>query len=96
MRPIRPNAAGSLTTSRALLGNGGKDTRFALRRKPSDPLSGRTKAGLIAAMLVFGALPYTEELWRCLRTRPTLGKTSPPAEPATTTLRQPEIHSGHR
>jgi hypothetical protein len=73
--------------ARALLGHGARRPRFALRRKRRDPLSGRTKAGLIAAMLVLGALPYGEELWRCLRTRPALGRTPEPPEPATEALR---------
>ncbi len=61
----------------------GKDKRrFALRPKRHDPLSKGTKAGLIAALAVFGALPYGEELWRCRRARPTLApcrsRRSPP------------------
>jgi hypothetical protein len=76
--------------ARALAGKGGKGTRFALRRKGRDPLSGWTRAGLLTAMLVFGALPYGEELWRCLRTRRTLGAAPEPAAPATATLRRPD------
>ncbi|MFB9831084.1 diguanylate cyclase [Actinoallomurus acaciae] len=80
----------------ALVTKGRKGSRFALRRKRRDPLSGRTKAGLIGAMLMFGAIPYGEELWRCLRARPTLGTAPEPAEPATETLRRPETHSSRR
>lgn len=79
--------------ARVMLGKGGRRPGFGLRPKRRDLLSGRTKAGLIAAMVVFGALPCGEELWRCRRTQPTLGKAPEPAEPATETLRRPEIHT---
>jgi hypothetical protein len=40
-------------------------------------------------LAVFGALPYGEELWRCRRSKPTLGPLPTPPEPATKTLRMP-------
>lgn len=57
---------------RALAGFGGERPDFALRGKHRDPLTGRSKALLLGAMAVFGALPYAEEMLRCLRRRPTI------------------------
>lgn len=56
---------------------------FRLRLKRRDPLSCRTQIALLTAMGVFGALPYAEEMIRCLRARPTL-EPQPTATPAPT------------
>jgi hypothetical protein len=69
----------------ALAGRGRPD--FALRRKRRDPLSARTRAGLLAAVTVFGLVPYAEEFWRCWRAHPTTGPLPRPEVPPTTTLR---------
>jgi hypothetical protein len=64
--------------TRALAGmDGERDLRIRTKRR--DPLSRKTRIALLTAMGVFGALPYAEEMWRCLRARPTL-KARPPAE----------------
>ncbi|MFI0352038.1 diguanylate cyclase [Actinomadura sp. 9N407] len=68
---------------------GGAKADFGIRLKRRDPLSRRTRIALLGAMGLFGALPYAEEMWRCLRARPTL-KAQPPAEvPPTSTLAIP-------
>ena len=54
------------------MGFGGGRPDFALRGKHRDPLTGRTKLLLLGAMAIFGALPYAEEMLRCLRRRPTI------------------------
>ncbi len=55
----------------SLVGVGNERPRFGLRLKlPTLPMP--YIGGLLAAMALFGALPYAEELLRCLRTRPTL------------------------
>jgi hypothetical protein len=64
---------------RALAGFGGERPDFAIRGKRRDPLTGHTKVLLIGAMGLFGALPYAEEMLRCLRRRPTI-KAQPPRE----------------
>jgi len=59
------------------------------------PLSGRARLALLAAVAVFGVLPYAEKLYRCWRTRPaaraltkpegsaaSVGRTQPAAVPA--------------
>jgi hypothetical protein len=52
--------------ARSLFGVGERpDIRIRLKRH--DPLSGRTRVALLAAMGLFGALPYAEEMIRCLR-----------------------------
>ncbi|MBM7167113.1 diguanylate cyclase [Streptomyces sp. G44] len=51
---------------------------FRLRLKSRDPLPPRARAGLLGAFIIFGALPYAEEMYRCWRARPTLK-----AQPAT-------------
>jgi hypothetical protein len=61
----------------ALIGREKPD--FGIRSKRRDPLSWRTRVALLGAMGVFGALPYAEEMIRCLRARPTL-KPQPAAE----------------
>jgi hypothetical protein len=38
--------------------------------------------------VLFGVLPYAEELLRCWRTRPTAKPLEEPVEPATETLRR--------
>lgn len=43
---------------------------------------------LLAAIALFGVLPYAEELLRCWRARPTATPLETPAEPATRTLRR--------
>jgi hypothetical protein len=69
----------------ALLGRGERP-RFALRPKRK-PLSRRYVGGLLAALAVFGVLPYAEEFWRCYRARRTLAPLPVPATPPTETLR---------
>ena len=44
---------------------------------------------LLGALALFGALPYAEEMRRCLRARPTLRAQPQPDVPATETLRIP-------
>ena len=88
-------ATGSLVAlhwdqARTLLGKNRHERRFALRPKRRDPLPTSTKIGLLAALAVFGALPYCEELWRCLRARRTFAPLPEPREPATETLRVPD------
>jgi hypothetical protein len=67
---------------RALAGPGGGNRDFRLRGK-RHPLSRRSRAALLTALTVFGAVPYAEEMWRCLRVRPTL-KSQPEPEPEPT------------
>jgi hypothetical protein len=69
----------------ALAGRGSPD--FALRLKRRDPLSARTRAGLLAAVAVFGLVPYAEEFWRCWRAHPTTDPLPRAEVPPTTTLR---------
>ena len=71
----------------ALAGQGRPD--FGLRVKRRDPVSKSARVRLLAAVTVFGILPYAEELWRCWRTSPTLAPLPEPAVPATQTLRIP-------
>ena len=73
--------------ARALTGRGGPD--FGVRFKRRDPLSASARVRLLAAVTVFGILPYAEELWRCWRTKPTIRPLPQPAVPATQTLRIP-------
>jgi hypothetical protein len=73
--------------ARALTGRGRPD--FGVRFKRRDPLSVPARARLLAAVTVFGILPYAEELWRCWRTKPTVRPLPEPAAPATATLRIP-------
>jgi hypothetical protein len=56
--------------ARALAGQNGRPD-FRIRRK-RHPLTPRTRAALLGAMALFGAVPYAEEMIRCLRARPTL------------------------
>ncbi len=63
----------------ALVGAGPSKPDFGLRRKRR-PLSWRYTIGLLAALGLFGALPYAEELWRCLRARPTLAPQPKPIQ----------------
>ncbi|WUI04062.1 diguanylate cyclase [Spirillospora sp. NBC_00431] len=67
--------------ARSLVGQDGRKADFRLRLKRRDPLSWRSRAVLLGAMGLFGALPYAEEMWRCLRARPTL-KAQPKADEA--------------
>lgn len=71
--------------ARALTGRGGAD--FGVRLKRRDPLSASARVWLLAAVTVFGILPYAEELWRCWRTSPTARPLPRPDVPATETLR---------
>jgi hypothetical protein len=73
--------------ARTLIGKDRHKRRFALRLKRRDPLPTSTKVGLLAALALFGALPYGEELWRCWRAKPTFAPLPAPDEPATETLR---------
>ncbi len=43
-----------------------------IRRKHRDPLTSRSRLLLLGAMGLFGALPYAEEMLRCLRRKPTV------------------------
>jgi hypothetical protein len=52
----------------ALVGRGADAPDWRLRPK-SRPLSRAQKAAAIGSILLFGAVPYTEELARCLRAR---------------------------
>ncbi len=70
-----------------LAGKGRPD--FSVRFKRRDPLSVSARVRLLAAVTVFGILPYAEELWRCWRTKPTVRPLPQPATPATETLRSP-------
>lgn len=73
--------------ARALTGRGRPD--FGVRLKRRDPLSVPARLRPLAAVTVFGILPYAEELWRCWRTKPTIRPLPQPAVPATETLRIP-------
>lgn len=73
--------------ARTLIGKGEPD--FGVRVKRRDPLSVSARARLLAAVTVFGILPYAEELWRCWRAKRTIGPLPRPAVPATETLRVP-------
>ncbi|MDL4812876.1 diguanylate cyclase [Actinomadura opuntiae] len=68
--------------ARGLAGRDGRPD-FRIRLKRRNPLSPRTRIALLTAMGVFGALPYAEEMLRCLLARPTL-KAQPTADPAPT------------
>jgi hypothetical protein len=72
----------------ALAGQDSARPRFAIRLKGRDPLSVPTRAVLLAAIALFGVLPYAEELLRCWRARPTAKPLDKPAEPVTETLRR--------
>jgi hypothetical protein len=74
----------------ALAGRDRQPPRFRLRLKRRDPLSRTTRVTLLAAVTVFGVLPYAEELLRCWRASRTLSPLPEPAEPATDTLRVPD------
>jgi hypothetical protein len=72
--------------AQALAGRGPSRPRFAIRLKRRDPLTPSARAILLAAVAVFGVLPYAEEFWRCWRATPTLKPLEEPAEPPTETL----------
>lgn len=72
----------------ALAGRGPAEADFRLRPL-REPLSLRARVGLLAAMGVFGALPFAEELWRCLRARPTLRAQPVKDGPRSEALREP-------
>lgn len=74
---------------RALAGAGTAAPDFAIRRKCRDPLTPRSKLLLLGAMGVFGALPYAEEMFRCLRRRPTAEAQTVKAQPIS--LSGPEL-----
>lgn len=71
----------------ALLGRGDPD--FGLRLKRRDPLSPAARRRLLVAVVLFAALPYAEELWRCWRATPTAAPLPEPEVPATETLGAP-------
>jgi len=73
--------------ARALTGRG--RPAFGVRFKRRAPLSLPARVRLLAAVTVFGILPYAEELWRCWRTKPTIRPLPQPAVPAAETLRGP-------
>jgi hypothetical protein len=75
--------------ARALARRNRREARFALRLKRGHPLSASARIGVLAAIVAFGAVPYGEELWRCMRARRTLGPLPEPARPPTETLRVP-------
>lgn len=80
--------------ARALIGRDQRRPRFTIRLKRRDPLSGRARVLLLAAVGLFGVLPYAEELYRCWRTRPSVDATPEPEHPATDALRDrgvPEV-----
>jgi hypothetical protein len=97
---VSPIMAGLLLTAlhwdQALALAGRGRPQFAIRLKRRDPLSASTRAWLLAAVGVFGVLPYAEEFWRCWRTSPTLEPIPEPAIPATDTLRIPADDGGIR
>ena len=64
---------------RAVAGPGRPD--FRLRSK-QHPLTLGQRAGVLAAVTVFGVLPYAEEMWRCWRACPTLRRRPQPPETA--------------
>lgn len=81
MTPVM--AAGMLTAihwdqARSLVGRGGEQPDFKLRLKRF-PLPNKYKYGVLAASAVFVALPYAEELLRCLRAD---GSAATPADAA--------------
>ncbi len=69
----------------ALAGRG--TPRFGLRLKQRGQLSASARIWLLAAVTVFGALPYAEEFLRCWRSTPTIEPLPAPPDPATETLR---------
>jgi hypothetical protein len=75
----------------AMVGRGPVKPDFRLRRK-TRPLSARTRVTVLSAVAVFGALPYLEELVRCLRVNRSLRSRAeaPEASAPTPTLRIPE------
>jgi hypothetical protein len=75
--------------AKALAGQDRQPPRFRPRLKRRDPLSSAARVTLLAAVTVFGILPYAEELLRCWRASRTLSPLPEPAEPATGTLRAP-------
>ncbi|MGE3268381.1 MAG: diguanylate cyclase [Chloroflexota bacterium] len=72
--------------ARALVGLGPQRADFSLRLKRR-PLPWAYRAGLLAALGAFMALPYGEEVWRCLRVNRSLAPQPEPAIPPTETLR---------
>jgi hypothetical protein len=73
--------------ARALAGQ--QRPRTGLHLKRHDPLPGRVRIGLLAAVTLAGVVPYAEELWRCWRSTPTLAPLPKPQTPATQTLQVP-------
>jgi hypothetical protein len=70
---------------------GASPTRRDLRlRRKRDPLPGGVKAAIVAAIVLFGALPYGEELLRCLRVDPSPLSRPEAPEAATPTARIPQ------
>lgn len=78
---------------RALVRQGAERADFRLRPKRR-PLSWRSRAALLGAFALFGALPYAAEMRRCLRARPTFRAQPEPEPPATETLRIPAAERG--
>jgi hypothetical protein len=73
--------------ARAMAGRDQRRPRFTIKFKRRDPLSRHTRVLLLAAVGLFGVLPYAEELYRCWRTRPAADPTPEPERPATDALR---------
>jgi hypothetical protein len=66
--------------ARALVGRGPERARFEFRLK-ARPLSRRYIAGLLTAIAACIVVPYGEELLRCVRARPSLGRAPVPPRP---------------
>jgi hypothetical protein len=66
--------------ARAIFGLATESPDFRLRPKRSDRLPAHYTALLIAAIAGFIAVPYCEELVRCLRARPTFRRSRPPVQ----------------
>lgn len=78
--------------AKALAGQDSQPPRFRPRLKRPDPLSTTARVTLLTTVMVFGVLPYAEELLRCWRANPRFSPLPEPAEPATDTLRAQVPH----
>jgi len=78
--------------ARAVFGAGGRpDWRLRLKRRP---LSARYRAGVLAAVTGLVAVPYGEELVRCLRAAGATAPGQPAARSSTRPRSQPDSRSG--
>ncbi|KNB54292.1 hypothetical protein AC230_05805 [Streptomyces caatingaensis] len=73
----------------SLVGRGPAKPSFRLRPKHR-PLSRRARFGVIAAVVLCGALPYAEEMLRCLRVDPSLRSRPARAETGSRTAAPPQ------